>query len=829
MKLHTRDQLDKKPAVGEVSSTRVPVDVQQAVASSVQSGNPSGVVTELSQNDVILGRGTPSILNEGNIRFRKLVQSRKLEYLNAQKRQIKSWIARQVVQAVSLKQGRFLRRIESLAEAEQKGVPKGIHAWVPVHEGTILKTVKQALRNRNTWDEDDIQDIKQQLGSGASGEAAGHTKGITPETYLEGLEQKAILQRMDVQQQAAEQTGVPEIVNAWIPVHEGTIIKKVQQAVRDQDTKYEEDILDVKQQLGSGASGAAAGHTQGITPLDPELESYLEGLEQKAILQRMDVQQQAALCDPCSLSLSIGDFFRARQAAKEEMRVTADQAQDRDRGSILNGFQGIGDHHAVAQQGNISRYPGGTTPYNGGQLHPRMGELRNAPVGSYFSMAGAYQQMSLPGAILSLVSLPPARGADSTFAGSGIAREPARAGEASCTGKETRGESAICAGIERAQQLFSGSLSGSYLKTSMLEMLLLRVLCSRGLPVWEPQNHKSTDARPEGAEAGSYMFTWSDVGSLLARAAKDWHDWINLSSDLAVNDDCRAELRATILAARYNDDPEDLARKTTSLLEKLRNFMDPDDSGISTWFEEELCRWALTLSIADKRLHPVAYTASDFVSAHPQYTRDDDVKTACVLDTQSCHHIILQVANMSRLRSVFLSDMGRGIWTKVDEASTRSICSGQVWKSRPSWWVSTISHDMSLLRSLLESGFLGVLEEMRGAVLESASGRELGLSKASIQDHMELLIPHLHQSQDTADCQAILKGLEDQYFNNALAKPVATSNMDTDINNVQLRPPHRNKSKVNREEHKKVNRQEHERHSGGVGREHTVAKKFRTF
>jgi hypothetical protein len=201
----------------------------------------------------------------------------------------------------------------------------------------------------------------------------------------------------------------------------------------------------------------------------------------------------------------------------------------------------------------------------------------------------------------------------------------------------------------------------------MIEMLLLSALCSRGLPVWEQPNHKSTDARPEGAGSGIYMFTWSDFGSLLARAAKDWHAWIYSSSDLAVNDDCRAGLRATVLAASYKTDPEELARRTTSLLEKLRNFMDPDDSGISARFEEELCRWALTLSIADKRLHPVAYTASDFVSAHPQYARDDDFKTACVFDTQSCHHIILQVAHMSRLRSVFLSVMGRRIRTKVDE------------------------------------------------------------------------------------------------------------------------------------------------------------------
>jgi hypothetical protein len=226
--------------------------------------------------------------------------------------------------------------------------------------------------------------------------------------------------------------------------------------------------------------------------------------------------------------------------------------------------------------------------------------------------------------------------------------------------------------------------------------------------------------------------------------------------------------------------------------------MVPDDSGVSAWFEQELCRWALTLSITDKQLHPVAYTASDFVSAHPQYTRDDDVKTACVFDIQSCRHIILQVACMSRLRSVFLSDEGRGIGIKVDEASTLSMCSGGVWKSRPSWWGlsrGAITHDMALLQSLLAGGFLGVLGELSDAIPDSASGHELGLNKASIQEHMEGLVPHLHQSQETADRQAILKGLEDQYSYHSSAKPVATSTRNTSISHVQLQPPHWNEPK----------------------------------
>lgn len=814
MSFHIPDQLDKKPATCGVSSSRVPAHAKQKVTSSVRSCKPSpgsvGFVTELSCNDVLVGRGTPAIENEGNIRFRQLVQSHKLEYINAPTRKIKSLIARQVAQTVAYRQGLFLRLIESPSEAAQMGVPEGVKAWVPVHAGIILEKVKLALRLkvRHTRAENKIQNMEQRissservkalvpvqegpiiqrvkkaLGDRDTGEedktpdvaAAEHTQGIArrgSEVDMGSYLDKQAPRNRDTVDEDKMQD-VVERVSSGVAVaaagHTQGIAPRGSEVdtgsnLDRQDTGDEDKIQDVEERVSRGVAFAAAGHTKGIPPFGSEVNrgSSLDRLKQIAVLQqRMDIQQHAVLLSPSSLSPTVSDFLYARQAEKHKQQVHTDQA--RDRANTLN--KGIGDYPPMAQQGKKSRYPGGTN--NGEQFHPGMAELRNAPVGTSFPMPSANWHVSSVDLLL-------ARDARSTLAGSGIAREPSRASETSSTGKVTRGEIAVFAAVKRAQQLFRGSPSGSYLDTSIIEMLLLSVLCSHGLPVWEPPNHKSTDARPEGAEAGSLMFTWSDFGSLLTQSAKEWHDWIYSSSDLAVNDDSRAELRATVLAARYKADPEELARKTTSLLEKLRIFMGPDHSGISAWFEEELCRWAITLSIADKRLHPVAYAASDFVSAHPQYTRNDDVKTSCAFDTQSCRHIIFQVAYLSRLRSVFLSDKGRGIGAKVAEASTRSISSGQVWISRPSWWGSTldaVSYDIALLRSLLKVGFLGVLEELSGTIPESASGRELGLSKASIQEHMEILVPHLHQSQETSDRRAILKGLEARHFNNASEEP----------------------------------------------------------
>jgi hypothetical protein len=49
---------------------------------------------------------------------------------------MKDWIARQVIQAVRKRQGSFLRKIESLVEAENMGVPGGTLAWAFVDEET---------------------------------------------------------------------------------------------------------------------------------------------------------------------------------------------------------------------------------------------------------------------------------------------------------------------------------------------------------------------------------------------------------------------------------------------------------------------------------------------------------------------------------------------------------------------------------------------------------------------------------------------------------------------------------------------------------------------
>lgn len=751
------------------------------------NGGTSTVVTQLTPNDVLFGRGAPSIGNEGNVRFRQLVQSRKLEYIDTGKRQVKDWIARQVIQAVSIRQGRFLRKIESLVEAEQLGAPEGTPAWVLVEEGTVLQKVKQALRDRDSM-EDAVRD--EELRNSNSNSNSGTDKNFS----------------------AAMNINRP-----------------------------------TQAQLQGVTQGVDAQHGSGPAVLD--MRSYLEGLQQRSDFQQlieMQQQQQPALPgrNLNSFPSTIGDLLLARQQEMIQQHALADQA--RASVNIMDTFQGIRGYQHPPGGANTSTSIGGQS-YS--HLPLSIAGFLNAPIGHGQSlpMSGnqnlTYQQLMQPdtgaSALLSSIGLLSASAATGEAAGSSlisrgaaVARPPTtRAIEPSSVvttrETETKGELAISVGFERAKHFFAGSLAGGHVKTSMIEMLLLSVLCSHGLPVWVPPktntdtaniNIDQGDNNTAATESSSFAFAWSDFGRLLVRTAKDWYERKYSSLDQAVNDDRRTELRATVLAAWYAADPEELARKTISLLEKLRNFIGPDDTGISLWFEQELCRWALSLSIADKQLHPVAYAASDFVSAHPQYTQDDSVKTACLFDIQSCHDIILQVAYMTRLRSIFLLHKARGIGAKVDEALKRSVLSGQVWKGRPSWW-DTLAHDVLLLQRLLAVGFLGILDELSGVIPASTSGRELLLSKASIQERMEALVTHLHQSQDTAGLQVILKGLEAQHFNHATANPsaIATSR--------HVRLPRDAQQTKGRKDDNGTRRPSAEQHKGYV--EYPASKKIR--
>jgi hypothetical protein len=85
----------------------------RAAATILRGVDEPVYVTSLGPNDILLGRGRPSVDYEGNIRFRALVNSRLHEYDDSGRKGSKDDVAKRVVEEIERLGGRFLRRAET--------------------------------------------------------------------------------------------------------------------------------------------------------------------------------------------------------------------------------------------------------------------------------------------------------------------------------------------------------------------------------------------------------------------------------------------------------------------------------------------------------------------------------------------------------------------------------------------------------------------------------------------------------------------------------------------------------------------------------------------
>lgn len=135
------------PAANQ-NTTSVATPLDAVVGATRRSTNQERYTTELSNNDVLLGRGVPIFNHPGNTRFRQIVQGFKGRYTEASKHQDKNDITQEIIHVIEQTyNGRFLREVKTSDEARSLGIERGTKAWSIVSEADKIKKVKQTLRD----------------------------------------------------------------------------------------------------------------------------------------------------------------------------------------------------------------------------------------------------------------------------------------------------------------------------------------------------------------------------------------------------------------------------------------------------------------------------------------------------------------------------------------------------------------------------------------------------------------------------------------------------------------------------------------------------------
>ena len=300
----------------------------------------------------------------------------------------------------------------------------------------------------------------------------------------------------------------------------------------------------------------------------------------------------------------------------------------------------------------------------------------------------------------------------------------------------------------------------SDLELTAIETLLISVILSQGIPVWDKEKASSLLSGSQAATdkmTGKFELCWLGLGSVLARAAKEWHKLAALKVEACQHDyqkyenqeaDTQPKIRARkhlanaikiegvkeLAAAQaedYASDPEILAKKTIMLIERLRRKMGRSAGGhtkparqanhllgprVFDFLADQLTAWAKILDIIDCDGRTLSYTAADFYHDLPAEERER-VEIASTINKQDCRQLLIQITLISRLRSLFVKYPKEELITRTDVAA-KSCKANDPWDSQPAWWRTQQDSpsycDHLLLESLVEFGMCEVLDNAKG-------------------------------------------------------------------------------------------------------------------
>lgn len=238
-------------------------------------------------------------------------------------------------------------------------------------------------------------------------------------------------------------------------------------------------------------------------------------------------------------------------------------------------------------------------------------------------------------------------------------------------------------------------------------------------------------------------------------------------------------------AATYSSDPLMFAKRAIMLLEALRKQMGPVDlqyvgekkiralnkseNGLGTkvihWMSKEMQRWAEPFGILDIAGNVQSKTSITPAKDHSQ-SHD-----AAIMTKRDCRTVFIQIAQQTRLRSIFLkNDRARLQTDLVPKVLKQSSFMSTEWEDRPSWWnksqgesISACQDDVDLLVGILDFGYGGfdsMVDHDYSFCSKLSEGTEEDkktFTRAAVQSRINHLTRELHALDDSEEMMNLVK------------------------------------------------------------------------
>lgn len=366
------------------------------------------------------------------------------------------------------------------------------------------------------------------------------------------------------------------------------------------------------------------------------------------------------------------------------------------------------------------------------------------------------------------------------------------------------------------------------------EILMLTVLSSQGLPVFDTKNWTSLVNNESAMIDDDFRIYFFAMAGIMEAAADVWLkiaekklqakvELLNNSGDMSENakskltseisvlekGECRhmiscslavifllisylciqidrdAKLLTKEEAVTYSSDTLMFAKRAVMLLEALKKQMGPVDlqyagekkiralnkseNGLGTkvisWMSKELQRWAEPFGILDSSGNVQSKTS---ITPAKEHSQSHD---AAIMTKRDCRTVFIQIAQQTRLRSIFLkNDLTRLRTDLVPKVLKQSSFTSTEWEDRPSWWnkaqdesQSACQDDVDLLVGILDFGYGGfdsMVDHDYSFCSKLSEGSEddtKAFTRAAVQCRINHLTRELHALDDSEEMMNLVK------------------------------------------------------------------------